>query len=85
MKFHALFSLLAVSTFAAPFLQKRATLDSSDGPKTLENAYKQRGKAYENALKEFGKQTGRSGQDLTKAYQEYAKAVGQLASDASEL
>jgi hypothetical protein len=43
------------------------------------------GKAYENAMREYGKQTGKSGLDLTKAYQEYTKAAGQLASDTREL
>jgi hypothetical protein len=84
MRIHALFSLLALSAYAAPLLQPRDNLDSLDGVKDLEMAYKQMGKAYENAMMEYSKSAGKSGQDLTKAYADYAKAMTQLANDASK-
>jgi hypothetical protein len=86
MRLYALSSLLAVFAFAAPLLQPRDSLDSLDGPnaKNLDKQFKQMGKAYDNAMKEYTKAAGKSGQDLTKAYADYAKTVGQLANDASE-
>lgn len=82
MRLHAILSLLAAYALAAPLIQQRDNLDSLDGPKDHDKGFKQMGKAYENAMKEYGKQTGKSGQDLAKAYQEYAKTAGQLATDA---
>lgn len=84
MRFLALISLLAASSLAAPLLQPRDSLESRDGGKDLENAYKQMSKSYENAMKEYTKAAGKSNGDLTKAYSDYAKTVGQLTNDARE-
>lgn len=80
MRYHALLGLLAVSAYAAPLLQPRDNNPSKD----FEKAYKQMGKAYDNAVKEFNKSAGKGGGDLSKAYSEYAKQAGELAEDARQ-